>query len=319
MDISSWLDPTHFCVTNSPHCWARLTIICFRRRLHLSPVYSHTQPQLIHALITVMHKMDRSNVSLEPLPLIDMKRYYMSLHQTNWRWKRLPNTLTKLSYVMPPIGSSANFFLLQDYHAGADGRVWLATSDKGELVVIKFMLPQMCDQYAKDKIENLDLTKRINNEVAVWNHVWKVNDVRKIELCGCPAILMPFVFDCRWTKEGFIFNRPNRWTTLRHEVNEDQVTIEELVKPHYTYDEIKSMAKGAFNAMLDRGYEHNDMVPRHVALMPIMTNSYPVEWQLKEILIDFSRVTKLSDDITEQEKAEKREQFLENFEQYMYD
>ena len=274
--------------------------------MNVSKMYSYNDPHLIRTLISLMHKMNRSEVLL-PTELIHSDRSYISLHRTGWLWKQLPSEITKLSYMMPKRNGTDNFVLLQEYHGGADGRVWLAMSNKGELVVIKLMTREGSASH---------LARKVKNEITVWNKVWKVNTVRKAQLGGWSAILMPFVFHCHLNKDGITLNGPNRGNPLRHEVKEDQIPIEKLLAYPYSYDEMKSFAKEAIESMLDGGYEHNDMAWRHIALMPILsTNDSNFElapkWTLKPILIDLSHVIQLPNNMTQQEKAEKCDKLLQ--------
>jgi hypothetical protein len=111
-----------------------------KRIVHMSRIYKSDDPTLVVALIHLLHKMQQSPRDPLPLPLVRRDRSYPKMSSTSFTWTKYKPT-DDLSYELPP-SNTHNFFLLQNYHGGGDGHVWLAASASGALAVLKFLKTQ---------------------------------------------------------------------------------------------------------------------------------------------------------------------------------
>jgi hypothetical protein len=127
--------------------------VSIERRIHVSRIYKYNEPALIEALIHLLHKMHTTPQEQFPIPLISKDRKYPMLAENGWIWQKFaPDTL---SYT--PHGGAKNYFLLQNYHGGGDGLVWLAASEKGKLAVLKFPKYTSAVGNEKDVLDSLEL------------------------------------------------------------------------------------------------------------------------------------------------------------------
>jgi hypothetical protein len=104
-------------------------------------VYKETDKELPYFLASVMLKM--YNTPFEKVELIDPKRPYIVLTHQSWHWAKLSNINKKLRLWFdqtPKLEDLKKVILLQDCGAGADGRVWIASTFAGQLCALKFSL-----------------------------------------------------------------------------------------------------------------------------------------------------------------------------------
>jgi len=149
-----------------------------KRLIYGSDVYSFNSPQLIPTLISVILKMFHS--PHDPVPLVDLKRSYISVTETSWFWiGSLPKEFT-LKFSKMPTAAAKSLILLRDLRGGAHGRVWLACSTTGLVCVIKF---------PKRKVEELA------RELEIWTSVWKLPATLQ-RWNKEMALRMPFVCPC---------------------------------------------------------------------------------------------------------------------------
>lgn len=306
------------------------------RTIHASRIYSHNEPTLIQALVHLVHKMYHSPYDASP-KLIKTGRRYPLFSTDTWDWTPLDENF-KLSYCMPPAHTS-KFYLLQQYHGGADGLVWLAASAAGNLVVLKFGFGQDREQ----------VKKSLNAEAERWQRLWGAN-ARTIKLFRRWVLVMPFAFHghlsspvqagAQGSAQGaaavpiVTFKGPNSWTTILSDADiaaravaapgadSDAVREDDVVMP-LLRAEMKApeaVAEAAVKTMLKEGLMHADLCWRHVALLPYQVRVQSTkaankssksakkvakstfEWRLKPILIDLTRVQHVispSDDTAE--------------------
>jgi hypothetical protein len=103
--------------------------------LYCSEFYQRTDPKLIEVLASVISKMyhaRRTNVTNFNSTIRDESRKYgeINVNDNTFKWNALPSTI-KLSYEQLTIKTRL-YFLIQDYHGGADGRLKQEDSIKQE-------------------------------------------------------------------------------------------------------------------------------------------------------------------------------------------
>ena len=86
----------------------------------------------------------------------------------------------KLNYSQFPSSTATNFYLLQDFGGGGDGRVWLACSTNGNVCVIKFLHET---KNGKDILEQ---------EKNIWICIWNL-PARVVQLFDQHALIIPYV------------------------------------------------------------------------------------------------------------------------------
>jgi hypothetical protein len=192
------------------------------RRVHVSRIFKSNEPELVVALIHLLHKMHRTPRDQLPLPLVVPLRRYPVLSEAGWIWQRLSSA--SLSY-SPPHGNTKTFFLLQNYHGGGDGLVWLAASEKGNLCVLKFprrtaaaaSAPSASAAAASAATASAAaapaaaapaaaaaaaVDPELEAEHARWQQ-WS-NAARILQFASRPALLMPFVFHARFDSTALL-------------------------------------------------------------------------------------------------------------------
>lgn len=123
------------------------------RCVHVSAIYKANDPQLVTALIHLLHKMLHVPQERRPLPLVCDAYQYPLLDERGWHWQSFAPSAS-LSYTPRGIdGSESHLILLQAYQGGSDGAVWLASSPEGRLVVLKF--PRRTSYASTFEIESL--------------------------------------------------------------------------------------------------------------------------------------------------------------------
>lgn len=258
------------------------------RVVHCTKIYHHDDVELIKILASTLMKMNNTPGSI-PTTLIDSirNRYYIQLNERTYDWIKLPADGIVLSYEPPP-KQTRKYYLLQDYHGGADGRVWLACSTTGKLVVIKF-------GSRRGGLTEVDITTRLEQEAEYWRHCYGLtsSSVRVETLNSLPALLMPFAFHGRLTENGFRFLPPNEWTTvtsgdlipLDDEVEEDLLLKDQLGV--LTNDPMQQL-RSALTTIVSKGRWHEDLAWRHLALLPV--RRVDETWTLSPIFIDLTRM-----------------------------
>lgn len=267
-----------------------LCILCYadfvrssvcRRILHATDTYLSNNPQLVSALVSVLHKMYRSGRI--PTSFSDKTVPKFCVGETlPYYWEFLPDLHLQLLSAIG--GTTTNFAFLQDFGGGLDGRVWLvAAKGSGQLAVLKF---------AKG-------TTDLNMELSVWNallpHEAGVTTPRLQSVGGRQALIMPFVFTVRTNKVGdFLY--PDRLNPGESGYLSDisDTQLNELVKGINPVD----VAKTAIRSLIEAGYEHLDLHWRHVAFYVVQVKGQLVS---QPVLIDLSNVNQVNKDDVEAE------------------
>jgi hypothetical protein len=150
------------------------------------------------ALYSWLKKLKKNaNGRSKSVPMVSNTRCYIKLESKKWIWmKGLP--VTSLSFV-PCQKNCTTFYLLYDFHGGADGRVWLAcqlekngslNTNIGRLVVIKFPRRKKNNNV---NLENGEIDNDTIKEVENWRAMG-VKSVYATILNSRQAIIMPFAF-----------------------------------------------------------------------------------------------------------------------------
>ncbi|KAB2877428.1 hypothetical protein F9K33_16430 [bacterium] len=258
------------------------------RILHMSATYHRTDSRrLATALYSWLKKLVRNAGSIAPaVPLLHSKRSYIFMSRDQWVWQSgIPN-ITQLSF-KPPRKNSDTFYLLRDFHGGADGRVWLAChveksrmlgASKGRLAVVKFQR-RIAEGRKGDELQ------RVKAEVDRW-HALGITSVYWTTLCGRHAVVMPFAFhfnqnpniDSKWWKP------PDENAPVK-----DFVSVHDLVSKCNPRDVLESCIARCAKVKL----VHDDIEWRHVAIFPTKTLT-SAKWRLEFCFIDLSGVTRAS-------------------------
>jgi len=182
-----------------------------------------------------------------------------------------------------PGSHTTNFYFLQDFHGGRDGRVWLAMNNSGRLCVIK-----------------LSWERSYTEEAKLWRVIWGQKDVKTMRLMNANAMMMPVVFHAFQSADVISF-RPvgPKWsadsTTAITDIknSEVQCSFDDSLE-HYFNNHIQ-VATDAISAMAQKGYEHGDLKWEHVGLLPFQTAGG--RWGVKPVLIDLHQVRFFKKDV----------------------
>ena len=150
------------------------------RELHVSDMYTRENAKsLALALCSVMMKMRACALSgIAPVPLYSTDRLYIAMNEETWIWEPRIGSFNELSFEIPA-KNTKKFFLLRDFHGGADGKVWLTCNTSGRMAVVKL--------FHKDRVTAMA------DEVSCW-HKCGFASVFGTTLSKRPAVVMPFGF-----------------------------------------------------------------------------------------------------------------------------
>jgi uncharacterized protein (UPF0335 family) len=251
-------------------------------QLLTSKVYRFDDPSLIEVLAATISKI--YHVQVEPPTSLTRStgepRKFGYVHEDHFTWTILPGKcINALTYDMPT-SQTRNFYLIQDFHGGRDGRVWLAVSDLGKVAVVKMSHERT---YVK--------------EAEAWKLIWGEKLAYTTTLLSANALVMPFVFHGYYQNQKVTF-RPfgAKWTGGECTID-DIYASEILVKFNESleiyFNNPMNAAKEALTEMAERGYAHRDLAWRHVGLMPYRVHSSSIDttiWAVKPVLIDLHDV-----------------------------
>jgi hypothetical protein len=254
-----------------------------------SCVYRWDQPELIPLLLSVLVKMTYAR--RDPPRIFSGETTqckYGLADKFSFRWVKLKANFQTTLKFFPKIHK---FYLLQDYHGGKDGRVWLASSVKGSLAVVK-----------------LSSERTYIREAELWRTLW-CKKVYVTRLLDVDALIMPYAFHGYIKADGYPSFRTLKAWNMGNSTLEDFVhngtrdDIDENSIRVYLQNPLRA-AKEAIRAMIKAGFRHNDLKWSHVALLPYR---YAQKWKVKPILIDLHDVTRLPVD------ADSKQEFTEAY------
>ncbi len=252
------------------------------RKLIASPVLGLSSLNLSRIVASALIK--GSHAYNRPLPLLSANRVYHTISKDDFQWNTPDQIANELSFEVPP-STSKFFFVLRQFHPGADGTVFLCVTNSMKLCVLKFH-------------RNIDHCEYECN-------MWKL-------LYGIPAwifrrtdrsrpLVLPFVFHCFETlfEDGkisvsFDFNL-SHWCKEAAcvQTEEDRVdfaSLSEHFKRAYelTNWTVIDVATIAIAKVASKKCIHKDIEWRHVSLFPIFNESGDL--RLEPVLIDLVRM-----------------------------
>jgi hypothetical protein len=250
----------------------------------------YDDPLLVECLVTLMFKMHQSPTTLRKSFISRTRKFpYLA---AKLELKKLPDQLKELTYKLAP-ANTRNFYILAHYHRGGDGRVALCCSSKGNLGVLKYLM---------DKNDNVDNNmERLTAEVNAWKQIWGVKGARVVKSTDKWAIMMPFAFHLRHNEQGeHVFAPVNIWNRIAEwkpskEIREDALFDESL---QHWLKAPEEAAKSAIRHMTEKGFQHDDLEWRHVALLPEESDLAGV-WRVRPILIDLTRISRINSEDAE--------------------
>ncbi len=256
--------------------------------IYCSPVYQRTNTTLIELLVSFVIKLanaPRYSVQSFLRNPNDTSRKYAKIEikdvEKKFYWQMLPTEDFKLQYKMPN-NKTKYLYLLEAYHGGADGNVWLACNSGGHLLVIKYSEENNFDE-----------------EASMWREIWGQHSVTTSTVLKCNAMFMPFTYHALCHDGNITFKPLSHWNANQHEeisVILESEMYDKLDEDHFKayYNDPYKVAKEAITEMANKGYIHDDLHWRHVALLPVPpSKSNNSLWTVKPILIDLHRVKKI--------------------------
>lgn len=276
-----------------------------------SKEYDYNDKNLALTLISCLYKMSLSSYN-NPINLRDSDAKFRRVTSNLEKyppWEHLPKDIP-ITYRYPR-GNTTNFYLIQDYHGGRDGYVWLAsTCNKTEIniVVIKFSRLLDDENGVNDEIKKKMKQESLENEAEIWKKIWQITKPRVDIILGQHAIIMPFVFHCQNQGSKIFFTPPYRWTKNTNQV--PNIFESDEIEENKQFDITQCQkyinnplvaAKEALKKMIDAGYKHNDVKWSHVALMPSKSLKGD-KWILSPIMIDLTDATNIENESEDEKK-----------------
>ncbi|KAI3640006.1 hypothetical protein MIR68_001952 [Amoeboaphelidium protococcarum] len=254
--------------------------------VYTSRVYDYSEVNLVEVLASLMYKISRTPIA-SPQQFIEPHKKFIHTTKDSFTYESLPQSIKAFSYQMPDVRCQ-NFYILQYYHRGGDGRIALCCSSSGNLCVIKFLLYRDNEEDALKK------------EADLWNLLWETQ-CRVVYLNGRFALLMPFCFHIRMIGQKPTFCGLQSWNRLGAsadtKINDFEVDQFEKVD-HQKFkayqDDPLIAAKEALTCMLKHKVRHDDLKWAHVALLPSLSKSSD-NIDLIPVLLDLTRTTQVSD------------------------
>ncbi|KAF8472083.1 hypothetical protein BDZ91DRAFT_791092 [Kalaharituber pfeilii] len=153
------------------------------RKVHASAIFSYSNQELPKAIISMLHKM--VNSPRHQVDLVDSDRSYIEMTENSWKWTVLPNNLKGVWFGPGVKKGAKNFICLAYLGSGAEGLVWLATTEYDEM-------KKMLQAEEKERKAVLD---QLQNEADAWKYFWNI-DVTAQMVGGQPALVMPYLWMC---------------------------------------------------------------------------------------------------------------------------
>jgi len=256
-----------------------------KEQLFITKVYDRDDPNLVEALVSTVRKMNLSPIN-PPTVLLRSNRSEnrkygcFKLDDKNntsiFKWESLP--LKEAFVYKLPRQNTKYFYLVQDYHGGADGRVWLSVNGGGCVCVLK-----------------LSTTSKFDHEAKAWCELWEQRAFCR-KILNSEALVLPFAFHCHLVGDKVIFRGLTSWTStdldssikniLHSEV--DCEFVEDVVRKYCQNPDLA--AREALHAMAEKGWVHGDLKWEHVALLPAEPVPPSKLWTVRPVLIDLQRI-----------------------------
>jgi hypothetical protein len=236
-----------------------------KRKMFATEIYSSNNPETLHVLISTLTAMVATRRT--QLSLMDANRPYLFVTEEEiFQWKYLPSPKPRLSFQIPPFESFAGLYLIRDYQSGGDGRVWLGCSAAGNLAVVKFL-----------HNEKHNYLQRVTSEVNHWNTLFGQNTAYTKTLFGVTAIVMPFVFHCRYNSDDHTWqfiNSLSEWNSKTESIGaEPRFREQEVDGLLDRFQDVRSTAEEAIDLFARHKLIHQDIELRHLGLFPVFGQS----------------------------------------------
>lgn len=253
------------------------------RSLHVSSdIYSFEEPQILCAcLTTVLKKMKYSSTDRIVVAINSSTRCYIEVLSQLWQWKTIEKDLN-LS-LSPPNTCPTSLLLLRDYHGGSDGRVWLTASPSGQIAVLKIL------NTGPDSF--VDAQK----EASAWARCGFTAFAS--EFMKLPRVVMPFAMHAKIHSGKLVLVEGlNNWTSSdNHEVSCEET---ESVAHYWDFVDLVWSERRSIGTILHNAVyflakckvAHLDIELRHVALVPIFSETINKLVGIQDMLIDLTRV-----------------------------
>ena len=248
------------------------------RELCISTTYTRSNSrQLFIALYTVFKKMAKNSMFVQPQLFLSNTRNYIAMPPNElWSWKSidLPKWLSLQSFT----ANQPTLYLLCDFGAGSDGRVWLVCDDEAHLAVIKFLRNEISDDAAEKEV---DLWHRLGFQQVYYGYYSSV-----------VSIVLPYAFTyCKDPYDKIVIDY-SRWEVpivpniAQAEVNgpvvnsdggDSNVTprnleliigCDSLIEQLNAKDPV-AVLRECIQKCIDNQLVHDDIKWRHVGLFPV--------------------------------------------------
>lgn len=256
--------------------------------IYASDVIPFNDKKIVEFLASVIKKMHQSPI-VPPTGLqLDLRKFpcLSTMHGNGIAWHRFGKNI-KFSYVMPG-ARNEQFILIRSYQHGRDGHVYLASSKKGGLAVLKFLH---------------DGNKRTGqSELYIWKEIWGAKHAATIDIYGSTVVKMPFVFHYRLDNTGkhLGFMPVHQWTSPDRIISADVLLGNEQILENRQFDRNSinqfignplAALEQALKNLAQFKIVHSDIEWRHLALMPYQETGS--EWNVRPIMIDLSDTKKV--------------------------
>jgi hypothetical protein len=250
------------------------------RCLNRSKMYnSSNAKELSNALYSVLKKMAHNAKFIAPVPLFGSDRVYIEINENTWYWKA--KIFDNVSFDFPP-PQTQYFYLLRDFHGGADGKVWLACNSSGKLVIVKFL-------------KHNDAIKA-NLEVARWKKLG-FTKVSTMKLMGRQSILLPFAFHYDTN-----LKISNEWWKGHGNSIPPIPNFSEFLAKASELDPI-TVLNNCVKACAEKKLVHSDIEWRHVAMFPQSDESLKFSFldltNMKEVDSENDAITEMQQKVNE--------------------
>lgn len=240
-----------------------------------SKIYSTENPiELCTALVSMLKKMHHAGTgdSRLPMDITLTERILIKMNSKGWVWQlyKFSQQLT----LIPPGSKTQIFYLLRDYHGGADGKVWLAVSAKGNLAILKF--PHSHGS--------------MDTEVKAWRKCGF--NTFSVTLDKRDCIVMPFLLHVKIYdgKPPSLIASISEWTAkIQTNIEDKPVDIEflsQLLTEAKKSVSLKDRLLNAIEFLANNGICHHDIEWRHLAVAPIFEAKNLARFQ--DTLIDLT-------------------------------
>lgn len=258
-----------------------------KRIVYSSPCFDHADPMLLKYLASLLLKCVHAQTI--PVSLFTKTRYFIIFDDKTWHWKQL-----QLHRTSPNQRQRQH----QNLHLNLNFTV---SSKRKNHCAIRFftndvllaLVPNQGGLYVIKRFENGDHAIQEGNR---WLDIWGVN-VRHFVVQDRPSIALPFAIACKNLEtQPPVFNVDLVDVLVPHAASLDP-NDRELLAPIAA--DLTGLAsawtpfttlKAAVHDMASKGYSHDDIEWRHVALLPCYTDNALTS--MRPIFIDLERVTK---------------------------